>query len=527
MCVRLRRQLPSNIFVQLLAGPPEIQGGVMGLMLWLVANVSLVVAPLSLLVLFQLKFLPYHSAVTWWQRAAVVADLALLWMLWPPVVRARSSPIGYRLSRWVEVGAPVLASLALVLLVTTIATYPGEWLDRSLPSVPVVPWKDGDGFSWRFATLHELLVAGPLDVGARTLRSPWSNRLVLPGLDVIDHTKYDTESKIASPPETISLRGRNLEGAVLTGATLRRADFTTAILSNASFDAADLRDAKFECAPGTKGDLDEECTQLIGASFVGARLQGASFIKAQLRNAQFVGAQLQGASLNNAQLQGAILLNARLAGAVLSGAHLQGASLVGTQLQGALLDYAELQGAVLEGAQLQHALLLGVFVWRADARLADADGARVVAPITGSKQSCGNRDDVTRVCDWSAASYQEIKQAIGNQDISRLDATNVLANEDEMVNAWVRFEKDFPALAAYEKGFVDQWRTTGCNAEGAPYTLRGMLRGIRYISAYSPDLPRQIAAAYLDKNCAGSNGLSEDDKATLSAIGNQPRASTP
>src|SRR3954452_8562420 len=39
---RLRGQLPSNIFVQFLAGPPEVRGGVMGVLLWLIALISLV-----------------------------------------------------------------------------------------------------------------------------------------------------------------------------------------------------------------------------------------------------------------------------------------------------------------------------------------------------------------------------------------------------------------------------------------------------------------------------------------------------
>lgn len=38
---RLRRQLPSNIFVQLLAGPREVRTGIMGLMLRLIAWTTL------------------------------------------------------------------------------------------------------------------------------------------------------------------------------------------------------------------------------------------------------------------------------------------------------------------------------------------------------------------------------------------------------------------------------------------------------------------------------------------------------
>jgi hypothetical protein len=68
---RLRRQLPSNIFVQFLAGPPEVRTGVMGFLLRLIAQISLVLGPIALLVFFQLQFLPYHDwAITWWHRMA-------------------------------------------------------------------------------------------------------------------------------------------------------------------------------------------------------------------------------------------------------------------------------------------------------------------------------------------------------------------------------------------------------------------------------------------------------------------------
>jgi uncharacterized protein YjbI with pentapeptide repeats len=70
---------------------------------------------------------------------------------------------------------------------------------------------------------------------------------VLPGLDVIDHTKLD-EAKIAALPQTASLRARHLEGAVLIGAGLRKVDFTAAHLENARLDGADLRSASLNHA---------------------------------------------------------------------------------------------------------------------------------------------------------------------------------------------------------------------------------------------------------------------------------------
>jgi hypothetical protein len=59
----LERQLASNIFVQMLAGPPELRGGPFGWLLRLIATVTLVVAPVLLLMLIQIRFLPYHSTL--------------------------------------------------------------------------------------------------------------------------------------------------------------------------------------------------------------------------------------------------------------------------------------------------------------------------------------------------------------------------------------------------------------------------------------------------------------------------------
>ncbi|HKN30869.1 MAG TPA: hypothetical protein VJY34_24550, partial [Roseiarcus sp.] len=67
----LRRQLPSNIFVQFLAGPTDVRESPFGLLLRAIAWVTLVVAPVLLLLLMQIQFLPFHSSfITWAQRIA-------------------------------------------------------------------------------------------------------------------------------------------------------------------------------------------------------------------------------------------------------------------------------------------------------------------------------------------------------------------------------------------------------------------------------------------------------------------------
>jgi len=109
---RLRRQLPSNLFVQFLAGPSAVRVGVLGSLLRLIARISLVIGPLGLLVFFQLQFLPYHSEpITWLQRIYVVADLALLWVLWPSIVRGRLTRIPWLALRGVRVTLGSLRTL--------------------------------------------------------------------------------------------------------------------------------------------------------------------------------------------------------------------------------------------------------------------------------------------------------------------------------------------------------------------------------------------------------------------------------
>ena len=558
--MRLRRQLPSNIFVQFLAGSREVRTGILGALLRLIAQISLVMGPIALLVFFELQFLPYHDrAITWWHRVAVLADIVLVWMLWPSIARGERAGLSWHDLRRGKIVALAFASLAPVLLVTTIATFPGEWLEDTLPSVQFFPWKDRKDEPWRWASLHELLVAGQVDFAARKPISFWSNRLILPGFDAIDHAKFDSEAKIEAASETISLRARHLEGAVLIGANLRKADFTAAQLRGAQMYNSDLRGTKFECA-----DLYKQCAQLQGASlnyaqlqgaeFSGVQLQGAMLEHAQLQGAMLSGVRLQGASLNYAQLQGAMLERAQLQGAMLEHAQLQGAMLNGAQLQGASLNYAELQGAWLDnaqlessrldgaqlqgaelnGAQLQGALLMFEFVWRADARYAVWNDARVVHPQTAPKYQCNKPVS----CDWSAESFKELKRLLTNvvpegnrrqvamlRIEERLDPAKVLEREDEMAKAWEAQAASPPAKERVAKIL----RETGCTAEGSPYALRGLLRNLTEKAfrgqPYSPfgeqnsQLHEELASAFLDEeHCPGGRGLSDDEKAKLKAI---------
>src|ERR1051326_2683797 len=379
----LRRQLPSNIFVQFVAGPDEVRRGFIGFILRLIAWLTLVVAPLALLVFFLFQFLPYHNvSVTWWQRFAVVTDLVLLWTLWPSVVRGET--IGIRLGdlRRAGIAVAAVASLVPLLLIFTIATFPGELLNRSPLRVPIFPGTNPQDGSVRWLSPYQILVAGDINLIARRPTSLWSNVLVLPRLDIIDRAKFDTEAKIAALPETLSLRGRHLEGAILFDARLPKVDFTAAYLQDAVLDKSDLHESKFGCdysVAVVKGPpTHPRCTQLTGAELRGTTLTGASLDGAELEGAQLDAAILDGASMKNARLGNASLKNAIIRNTELKGANFSFAFLDSADLSGSTLNDLDLRGASFRGARMEGVSLAAARLQGADFSEAQLAGAILV-----------------------------------------------------------------------------------------------------------------------------------------------------
>ena len=547
----LRRQLPANIFVQALAGPSNERNGVIGLFLWLIALISMVIGPVVLLWFFELQFLPYHdSGISNWHRIAVGIDLVLMWLFWWRIALRDGTPPDR--TRWWDWffslylrAVTVIAMVGLTgfsaALLVGVATFPGEpieaWYGRQA-DVPL-PLRAS------IKELRRVLIEGDVNPATRAPESPWSNRLVLPGLNVVVHLKLDSDAKLDFLPETVSLRNRNLDDAVLTDAVLRKVDLTGALLLRAHLDQADLRKAKLECGLWAEPEQREKaglaskpiCAQLQGASLFGAQLQGASLVGAQLQGASLNFAQLQGASLNFAQLQGASLNFAQLQGASLFGAQLQGASLVGAQLQGASLNFAQLQGASLDRAQLQGASLRSVFVWRADSRTANTANTWIEPVAVYRSQPCID----PKVCLWTADSFKQLTDLLTKTipegqareaALKRIDPIlnpepPPYPNEDAIAARWNKANTPHPTQNEQEVEIAGQWKNTGCDAESAPHVVAALAKRMNsrgnVFNANSPFAPKsphaaQLAADFLHPSCAGTKGLSDADTAILIKI---------
>ena len=148
----LRQRLANTLFAQIFAGSPREREGWLGWLLKAMAWITLAIAPVLILLVFQFMFLPYHNhLVTWIHRFLIAAELAAAFVLWPLVLDARRdfewTRIWMQVKRttalplrlfgskdrrhdewvWLRQQAMPLASCVLFVLVSLLlATFPGE-----------------------------------------------------------------------------------------------------------------------------------------------------------------------------------------------------------------------------------------------------------------------------------------------------------------------------------------------------------------------------------------------------------------
>lgn len=391
---RMRQRLANTLFAQIFAGGPRERRGPLGGMLRIIAWLTLAIAPVLVLLLFQFKLLPYHNPlITWTIRVVIVLDLFAVLVLWRAARRPDDEP-GWRftlqgLIAWLCAAA--LAGFSWVAL-----TFPGEphsqWTRFEPPSevggpgIELLRWPGRPPECQRPSPLHYAFafdrlslpeVEDVVDPEKLAKMKPRSERVYAPSEQKHTHRFKDRDLTCAYLWKAdlrrvdlsfARLRGADLTGADLEGADLESADLEGAKLNDATLNdahlfLADLRNASLESAELMRADLGN--TWLTGASLKDALLYGASLDRAQAQGADLSQARLEGASLWGTQLQGALLKGSYLQFAHFRVANLQGADLHGAELSAARLDSVGLQGADFSDSAMNYARLSEIHVWRA------------------------------------------------------------------------------------------------------------------------------------------------------------------
>ncbi|WP_202968013.1 pentapeptide repeat-containing protein, partial [Methylocystis sp. SB2] len=254
---KLMRQT-TDIFAQVLAGPEDIRESLFGLFLRSLVFIGLVLAPVLLLLLLHMQFLPYHdSRVTWLHRGVLIFDLVIIWWLWTKILSGRSrSDAGERTvaSRWQRfltrflwwlrnIVAWPLTGL-IVAFSVLVATFPGEWRQWPYSLVPALEPS---------ATSATQAIFGKVDALNKNekdrITGSWpTNTLRLKEFDIYEAVKVEDHEKFDKKPHSYILHGRHLEGADLRSAQLGRVDLRNASLEGAWLDSARLQGASLDSA---------------------------------------------------------------------------------------------------------------------------------------------------------------------------------------------------------------------------------------------------------------------------------------
>jgi uncharacterized protein YjbI with pentapeptide repeats len=417
----LRQRLANTLFAQIFAGSPREREGFVGSLLRAIVWITLVIAPILILLAFQFSSLPYHSHIaTWTHRLLILFELAAFFLIWPLALDAQKDfqwpQFGADLRRllllpirllgpkrqekwpWLRLQViPISACLLFILASLSLATFPGEPHVNLLTGQPLLSVQCE---RWIFNKFE-----------SADLRI---DRLIVPGIDVVDDEKLakitratdEKQQKAYEGERTQNFRGRNLQCGSFNNADFRRADFSGANLAGATLDSAELDGATLDDAQ--LNDASLALTKLLGASLLRANLQnsqltiadlsralakeaqleGADLISATLFETDFSNslfyaadlsyARLQGASLVDASLQRADLTSANLQAAILTRAQLHGATFTDAELEGVYFFETQLQGAVFDGSKLEIANFQSAFLWRAST--AQCTNAQVKSP---------------------------------------------------------------------------------------------------------------------------------------------------
>ena len=412
----LRLELHSYFYTQALAG--SIRSAVFAMFLHGMVWLSLVLLPVSLILYFQVTFLPYHNeGITWAHRIFFMVEIIILLGV-GIFLRKPNANFWQALARTSTQNATnfyvtLVAVLFGLFFSVCVATFPDEWIDRQLRGIEgwtktaIFKKKDKKDKSLQ-AQIFSPTAYFFSNTGftASGVKNMFHRNLIVVDEDLV------TNSQSVSEDVTISLRGRNLRYADLSRSDLRGADFTNTELGHAKLVGTVLNKAKFGCTELQEEDLANAtvegyqkrgCAQLGHADFSAADLRQAdfrstyshgtifnnalldgtrfdwailsrssfesakggqaSFVNSVMPESNFFGAQMQGADFSGAVALGSNFGNANLQGTIFSLAHLQGVSFETAQLNVADLTLADLFGTNFTDAEIGGADFSSSEIW--------------------------------------------------------------------------------------------------------------------------------------------------------------------
>ncbi|MBF0293659.1 MAG: pentapeptide repeat-containing protein [Magnetococcales bacterium] len=482
------------------------------------------ILPVLLLILTQVRFLPYQNeSITWSHRVVIVLDLLSLYLFWPRIT--------HRFSWWEQ--RKLLKKLLFVfinafilILVFGFFVIPHEMIETRFLSIdPHHPW-----LRRALKLNNEVLVKEPpaVEIVAAYVKSDYDQQNSPRKWD----PKESEENAWLGHAQGLDLSGRNFRYADFTSSKFFRVRF----YNDGNHKAADLRGSVFENAT------------LVGAVFYRANLEGAQFRIARLQGAVFSEADMRGAILESARMMGALFVKTRLDGADFSFAQLQGAALSFLSARGTVFNNTDMQGVNLWGADLQHATfggarLLGVNLSESWMDFADYVG---VLPVKFNIDawdkiknnwndfyykillSSDSTMDLSLVSDFNR-SLQRIKDAVsGNYLVTfgRLYTARIFINQQSIEAMCSSAQSACPFVENMDYG---RWKKEKIAICADPYLLLGMVRGIlaharkdkgqvllsklscKDLGTIKDRLPRNIEKEYLDidKNIIKSNFLNQ------------------
>ena len=392
-----------------------------------VTLLAIALLPPLVLLLVQIRFLPYHAEwVTFGHRIIILLDVALVFFLWLPLKSrcldiAQEESVERRSPRaqWVfQVKAwwtslrrayrhgaePWICSLFFIpvlMISTVLITVPDsrweklgikmfDWAGLGTKEIGVIPndQADGDIPSW---TYHGIT---PAERKMLTLTYDWfeaptswhwmRRNLIVTHADLVSMRPSDealllvkgdeeeTKELWESGSRGLDLRGRNLRYAdfsfsELQMVDLRGADLEGAVLRDASLQYAKLRDINeaklLRCA--SDDPVHRELKPRLNAVYCRTNLRHAILQNAKMQHAELWEADLTGANIKWAKLSYADLNHAVLSFADMEGADLQGAKINDANLRGVILKKAKLRDAEIKnGTDLTGAKLQGAVIGR-------------------------------------------------------------------------------------------------------------------------------------------------------------------